>query len=126
MNEMLNGGQPATYIASNNTYDQLIIIRKHLNDMKLWNITVPSVMEKLPSLYWMPKVHKNLYSSRFIVASNQCSTKPLSRLLTMCLTTVLLHYKEYCAGIYRNTGINCYWIINNALSVLHSVQALTE
>ena len=56
MNEMLNGGQPATYIASNDTYDQLV--RRHLNDMKLWNITVPSVMEKLPSLYWMPKVHK--------------------------------------------------------------------
>ena len=37
-----------------------------------------------------------------------------------------MHYKEYCAGIYRNTGINCFWVINNAQSVLHSVQTLNS
>ena len=54
--------------------------------MKLCNITVPSVIEKLPSLYWMPKVHMNPYGSIFIAASNQCSNKPMSCLLTTCLS----------------------------------------
>ena len=76
--------------------------------------------EELPTVYWMPKLHKNLYGSRFNAASNKCTTKPLSSLLTTCLTALLVHFEEYCAGICRNTGINCSWVINNAQSVLHS------
>ena len=39
-----------------------------------------------PSFYWLPKLHKNPCGNRFIAASNACSTKPLSQLLTACLT----------------------------------------
>ena len=38
-------------------------------------------MNKLPSLYCLPKLHKNPYGNRFIVASNCCTTKPLSHSL---------------------------------------------
>ena len=53
---------------------------------------MPLDMEELPSIYWLPKLHKNPYGNRFIAASNKCTTKPLSRLLTSCLSTVLVHY----------------------------------
>ena len=42
------------------------------------------------------------------------------------LTFILFHYEDYCAAIYRNAGINCYWVINNAQSVLHSIQTLNS
>ena len=64
MNEILSSGQPATYVASKDASDRLI--EKHLKDMRQWNITVPSVMQQLPSMYWMPKLHKNPYGSMFI------------------------------------------------------------
>ena len=51
-------------------------------------------------------------------------TKPLSSLLTSCLTTVLIHYKEYCGGIFTNTGINCFWVINNLQSVIYTINAI--
>ena len=41
----------------------------------------------------MPKLHKSPYSHRFIAASSACTTKPLSKLLALCLK-LLRHYKE--------------------------------
>ena len=99
------------------------LIRKHVIDMRLWNTRVPSDMEQLPSMYWLLKLHKCPYFSRFIAASNKCTTKPLSSLLTSCLTTVLIHYKGYCGGIFTNTGIR---VINNLQSVILSMQALNS
>ena len=36
----------------------------------------------LPSLYWIPKLHKCHYKQRYVAGSSNCSTKPLSKLLT--------------------------------------------
>ena len=56
--ELLNAGQPSTYVDSGDTYDRLVW--KHIWDLKRWNICIPPVMEELPTLYWMPKLHNNL------------------------------------------------------------------
>ena len=103
------------------------IVRKHVDDIvRGMQIPIKPEMEKLPSFYWLPKLHKTPYGNRFIAASNKCTTKPLSTVLTTCLTTVILHYKEYCEGIYRNTGVNCFWIINNSQQVLQTIQAIND
>ena len=94
--------------------------------MKEINVAVPSNMEELPCLYWLPKLHKLPFGSRFTAASNRCTTKPLSSLLTACLHTVTLHFKEYCNGILRNSGINCFWIVNNSLQVLSLLSTLND
>ena len=72
VNELMNASQPSTYNVSDSNSKQLI--RKHLLDMHKWNICVPSVMKELPTLYWLPKLHKSPYGTRFIAASNE-STK---------------------------------------------------
>ena len=79
----------------------------------------PEQEEELPSFYWLPKLHKRPYGTRFIAASNKCTTKQLSSLLTSCFKTILIHYKEYCEGICRHTGVNCYWIVDNSKEVLN-------
>ena len=33
---------------------------------------------KLPTLYWLPKLHKRPYKSRFIANSSACTTTELS------------------------------------------------
>ena len=38
----------------------------------------------------------------------------------------MTHYREYCEGIFRNTGVNCFWVINNlqqVISILNSIKA---
>ena len=42
---------------------------------------------KLPTLYWLPKLHERPYKSRFIANYSACTTTELSVLLTSCLTT---------------------------------------
>ena len=44
--------------------------------------------DKVPTLYWLPKLHKNPYKARFIANSSSCTTTELSKLLTSCLTAV--------------------------------------
>ena len=44
--------------------------------------------DKVPTLYWFFKLHKNPYKTRFIVYSSSCTTTELSKLLTSCLTAV--------------------------------------
>ena len=124
LNEFSDVGQSTTYITCDHSPNH--IVRTHISDMKRWNINISPDMEELPSVYWLPKLHKNPYGNRFIAASNKCTTKPLSRLLTNCVKTVLVHYNEYCNGIFRNTGVNCCWVISNSQSVLNSIQRLSN
>ena len=85
LNEFSHVGQSSTYITCDHSPNH--IVRTLISDMKRWNINIPLDMEELPSIYWVPKLHKNPYGNRFTAASNRCRTKSLSRLLTNCLTT---------------------------------------
>ena len=44
--------------------------------------------DKVPTLYWLPKLHKKPYKARFIANSSSCTPTELSKLLTSCLTAV--------------------------------------
>ena len=43
---------------------------------------------KLPAIYWLPKLPKWPYKSRFIAISSSCTTTELSLLLTYFLTAI--------------------------------------
>ena len=102
------------------------LVEEHIDYMAANNIRVLSDMAQLPQLYWLPKMHKQPIGSRFIAASNSCTTKPLSKLLTTCLQLILQHYKEYNKGIIRNTGANSFWIIDNSTQVLYMLNKLNN
>ena len=59
---------------------------------------------KLPTLYWLPKLHKRPYKSRFIANSSACTTTELSILLTSCLTAIKNHVIKYCTTVYVRNG----------------------
>ena len=54
------------------------------------------------------------------------TSKRLSSLLTSCFKTILIHYKQYCEGIYRHTGVNCYWVIDNSKEVLDRLHNINK
>ena len=104
--------------------DCVNVVTEHLRFMTNNKINVEPELHHLPSFYWLPKLHKQPYGTRFIAASNKCSTKPLSKLLTTCLSKITCHFKQYCTGIYSRTGVNCFWIVDNSQKVLSSLNKI--
>ena len=87
-------------LGSTNTYkkvnsDCMSVINRHLDYMLKSGIDVCEQHERLPSFYWLPKLHKTPYRTRFIAASNRCTTKQLSALLTSCFKTIINHFKPF-------------------------------
>ena len=72
---------------------------------KFW-LFVDEDHSKLPTLYWLPKLHKRPYKSRFIANSSACTTTELSILLTSCLTAIKHHVIKYCTTVYERNGKN--------------------
>ena len=68
---------------------------------------------KLPTLYWLPKLHKRPYKSCFIANSSARTTTDLSILLTSCLTAIKNHVIKYCATVYERNGKKLFWYIKN-------------
>ena len=94
------------------------IVSEHVNLCKEFK-SDPNILEqKLPTMYWIPKLHKNPYKARFIANSSCCTTTKLSKLLTSCLTTIKEHVKRYCDTVYDNSGRNTFWSIKNSGDVL--------
>ena len=51
-------------------------------------VSIKEKQDRLPTLYWLPKLHKRPYEARFIANSSSCATTVLSKLLTSCFTAV--------------------------------------
>ena len=66
---------------------------------------------KLPKLYWLPKLHKRPYKSRFIANSSACTTTELSILLTSCLTAIKNHVIKYCTTVYEEMVIKYFGLL---------------
>ena len=80
--------------------------------------------DKVPTLYWLPKLYKKTYKARFIANSSSCMTTELSKLLTSCLTAVIKHViNSYCEKVYERSCKTLYWSIKNSDEILDKLQA---
>ena len=79
--------------------------------------------DKVPTLYWLPKLHKKPYKARFIANSSSCTTTELSKLLTSCLTAVKKHVIKCCEKVYERSGKNLFWSIKNSGEILDRLKA---
>ena len=69
---------------------------------------------KLPTLYWLSKLYKRPYKSRFIANSSGCTTNESTILLTSCLTAIKNHVIKYCTIVYERNGKKLFWSIKNS------------
>jgi hypothetical protein len=77
----------------------------------------------LPSLYWIPKLHKCPFKQRYIAGSAKYSTKTLSKLLTCILSAVKTGLLSYCDTSYSRGGVNQMWILKNSKDLLGYIQS---
>ena len=93
--------------------------------MTKFAVGISKNQEKLPMLhvYWLPKLHKRPYKSRFIANFSSCTTIELSKLLTSYLTAVKNHLIKYYDTCYEWDEINRYWSMKNSNKVLNKLKS---
>ena len=64
------------------------IINNQISVLTSFGINIKKEDHELPSIYWLPKLHKIPYKQRYIAGSDKCSTKELSVLLTKIFTII--------------------------------------
>ena len=84
----------------------------HCNHLALkFSVCVKERQDRLPTMYWLHKLHKRPYKTRFIANSSSCTTTELSKLLTSCLTAVKNHVIRYCEKVYGRSGKICFGLL---------------
>ena len=99
------------------------ILANHQSVLTTYNIRHAAENRELPTLYWIPKLHKYPYKQRFIAGSSKCSTRELSKLLTIILSKVKEGLIKYCDTIYSRSGINQMWILKNSKELLERLKS---
>ena len=114
-----------TYHQVNNLNKELII-QEHKRYLKQLKIDLKHNMESLPSMYWIPKIHKNPIGFRFIIASPSCSLKPLAKDLTAIFRLFYQKIERYHQKGKLWSGIKKCWIIQNSKPVIESICNLNK
>ena len=86
-------------------------------------VNVKERQDKLPTMFWLPKLHKRPYKARFIANSSSCTTTELSKLLTSCLTAVKSRVNRYYKTVYERSRKNMFWSIQNSGEVLSKLKS---
>ena len=98
------------------------VVSDHVTKCEQLRAGCEITQHKLPTMYWIPKLHKKSFKARFNANSSSCTTTKLSILLTSCLTKIKEHVKFYCDKAYENSGINLFWSIKNSTDVLKKLR----
>ena len=106
-----------------NNVKQTKVLTNHKSFMTNFNIRTKDDQNDLPSLYWIPKLHKTPYKARFIAGSSKCSTTELSKILTSVLSTIKQGLQAYCDVVFSRSGINQMWILKNSKELLGNLKS---
>ena len=99
--------------------DEKSVVYSHSNKIpKQLTVDVKERQDRLPTMYWLPTLHKRPYKARFIANSSSCTTTELSKLLTSYLTAIKAKVIKYCETVYERSGKNMIWPIKNSGEVL--------
>ena len=108
----------STYVPAQLTKDKLLL--HHIDTLTKINVKIDKC--ELPTFYWLPKLHKNPFKSRFISNSSHCSTTILSKHITSALTAVKDHVIKYSVTAFSNSNVNYFWSIKNSSEVIEKLR----
>ena len=86
-------------------------------------VNVKERQDKLPTMYWLPKLHKRPYKARFIAKVRFCNTTELSKLLTSCLTAFKFRVIMYHETVHERPRKSMFWSIKHSGDVLSKLKS---
>ena len=97
-------------------------MKNHSSSISKFKINISK--SDLPTIYCLPKLHKNPYKFRFIANSSNCSTTILSRNLTSAFTAIKDHVTKYCETALIRNDVNYFWSIKNSGDVIEKFKSI--
>ena len=102
------------------------IIKDHRNQLSAHGLQLKEGMDCLPSMYWIPKLHKVPVGNRFIIASPKCSLKPLLKDVTPILKLFQNQIKSFHDKNRLWTNVSNFWIIQNNTPVVERIDKINQ
>ena len=119
---LINREQGGAYEDCNLTNEQIYLnYRTQLKDIKNLpnsitediNNRIKSEQFKLPLMYWIPKMHKEIPKARYIAGSANIMTTTLAKSLNTFLGLIIKELQIQDVQHIKDTGVRRCWIIDN-------------
>lgn len=115
----------------NSTYEKIDknaveIVEENVMYSKHLGLEVEDREKDLPSMYWIPKMHKDPPGARFIIASKQCSTKKISKSVSSAYKLIFQQIENFHKKAKFLSNYNKFWVLQNPNPVLDSVKHINR
>ena len=102
------------------------IIHDNIEYNKKMKLDVTDKDKKLPIMYSMPKLHKTPVGKRFIIASKNCSTKPLSKAVSNVFKLIYNQIENFHKKSKFLSNYNKFWVLQNINPIMDRISAINR
>ena len=118
------GSGNSTYEKSSKTVAE--VVDDNVLYSKRLGLEVDEREKYLPTMYWIPKMHKDPPGARFIIASKQCATKKISKSVSSAFKLIYNQIENFHKKAKFLSNYNKFWVLQNANPVLDSIKRINR
>ena len=104
--------------------DKELIIEENIKMCEKFGLNISEKQKSLPSMYWIPKMHKNPVGARFIVASKTCSTKPLTEVISNVFKMLYKHVEGFNNKSHFYSSFKKFWVVQNSFPIIKQLDSV--
>ena len=112
----------STYEKSNLSIRE--IVENNIKFCERFGLKISEQQLSLPLMYWSPKMHKNPVGKRFIIASKQCSTKPLSQVISLVFKLIFNTVNSFHNKNLFYSNLNKFWVVQNSFPITNKLDKI--
>ena len=122
MGENNNNQQNLTYSKAN--FSKEDIINNNENFCKKFDLKLTDKDRSLPIMYWLPKLHKTPIGARFIIASKNCSNKPLSNVISKIFKMIFKNVENFHSKTKFYSSFKKFWVVENSYPIIEKLNVI--
>ena len=114
-------------IQSNSTYSKANfskddIIKDNGNSCQKFDLKLPDEDHSLPIMYQLPKLHYTPTGARFITASKNCGTRPLSGVISKTFKMIFKHVANFHNKSTFYLSYKKFWALENFFPIIEKLK----
>ena len=113
-----------TYVRTDESKEH--IVNENVQYSKRLNMAVQDTELDLPTMYWIPKKHKNPTGKRFIIASKHCSTKQISTAVSNAFKLIYKQVENFHKKAKFLSNYNKFWVLQNSTPVIDILNKINK